>query len=201
MTTTINIPFNCCACESSSRSCDCCSCINMVNFQDCFYWIYNKYQKFIYASLLTFFYVSLILPIVTLIMASSYKDDINYNFSTNSTTSNSKFNSIINFYQWMIAYGSIEFLFIILNIILIFSKMCCYNLESVKTAYTQSSHIWIIFVFDLIWIIIGSIMLWKDCTHLQPYRIYLFVWFIIIFGYCKILLIPFFNHIYVRLLS
>ena len=86
----------------------------------------------------------------------------------------------INIPLWLIVKGFLS----IVNIILI---LLILEIKKKSLRFVFYIFHYIINIFLIIWIIIGSIIYWKDCSYFKPYFINLFMGFSLISGYLSIL--------------
>jgi len=103
------------------------------------------------------------LPIIEIYYGFSYENQIICNTSLN-----------IEIPLWLIVKGSVKLLSIIFIII--------YHLSSPKSiSGSISSFIFSLTqIFLLVWVIIGGIILWRDCPYFQPASINALMWFTLI---------------------
>jgi len=78
---------------------------------------------------------------------------------------------------WLIVKSSLSFFIILLvyiNIVLSSDNLYPYYI------------LYITYIFNIFWVIIGSIIFWKDCSNITPYYVNTFIWFDLIFSYATI---------------
>jgi hypothetical protein len=87
----------------------------------------------------------------------------------------------INVFEWLIIKSSINILLLVSFFILFVlnsKETCCYSFLFVIY--------YIISVFNLGWLILGSILFWRDCYNLSPSSINILMWVSLIMGYINI---------------
>ncbi len=112
----------------------------------------------------------LALPISELTLAILYKDDIVCNSDL-----------YVNIFEWLIIKSSVNIgLFLSFFILFILSnkETCCYNF--------MFAIYYIVSLFNLGWLVLGSILFWRDCYNLSPYAINMLMWVSLIMGYINI---------------
>ena len=115
---------------------------------------------FIFIILLTIF------PIMEIYFAITFGDDVVCDSSLN-----------ISIKNWLLIKASTSFVVTALVIL-------CYMASNKSCLYYLVKPITVLFnLFYLVWIIIGSIIFWRDCINLQPQQLNTFMYFSLIFGY------------------
>jgi len=116
--------------------------------------------------MLSLFCITLALPISEIYVGIYYKNKI--------ICSNSL---MVNISEWLIVKGSVYIVYIILNFI------CIYSSKNTLIQCITLPIIYILNLFLLIWLVIGSVNFWRDCPLLEPQEINTFMWCSLIFGY------------------
>ena len=112
------------------------------------------------------------LPVSELTLAIMYKNDIICNSDIN-----------VSIFEWLVIKSSINIALLLLFFILsIFNDkdICCY--------YFLFFIYYLVGIFNLVWLILGSILFWRDCYDLEPYTINILMWVSLIIGYINIYL-------------
>ena len=83
--------------------------------------------------------------------------------------------------DWLIVKGTVSIVTItILGFCLITSNTSLCNCLSMTFMYVCN-------LFMMIWLIIGSIVFWRDCINLHPNTVNIYMWISLIFGYFSVL--------------
>ena len=115
----------------------------------------------------------LILPITEIFLGTTYNNEITCNTTM-----------FVSIDKWLIIKGSVSLFFIITACVTnIFEKNSICKCLSTLILYIGG-------IFTFIWLIIGSIIFWRDCPNLTPNFINIFMWVSLILGYISILTIP-----------
>jgi hypothetical protein len=112
----------------------------------------------------------LALPVSELVLAILYKNDIICYTDLH-----------VNIFEWLIIKSSVNIgLLVLFFILFILSNKdtCYYNF--VCAIY------YIISLFNFGWLILGSIIFWRDCYNLSPSSINILMWVSLIMGYTNI---------------
>jgi hypothetical protein len=129
--------------------------------------------------------INLTLPIINLIYANKYRDEIICSLNTNTTnnftqslTFNSEnhisnnFSDMIGIYNWMIIYGSIfiiHFIIFLCNLIFFVNDN---DTKAKKIIYRITcSMLFVTNLFVFPWLIIGILLFSKNCPNIHPYEI------------------------------
>jgi len=111
----------------------------------------------------------IILPITEIYFGISYKEEIICD------------SSIIPIYEWLIIKGILNIIFIILSIIVVIST-------DKSLLYCICMPIVILYqFFNFIWVVIGTVIFFRDCPSLEPVSINTLMYFSIIIGYFSVL--------------
>jgi hypothetical protein len=111
-----------------------------------------------------------IFPIIELYFGIKYKDTFLCDTTIN-----------INLSTWLIVKGSVS----IFSTILIFLTILS---DKNSLIYCIFSALVILYkIFLIIWLIIGSIIFWKDCTNLEENDLNIFMYFSLILGFLSFL--------------
>ena len=83
----------------------------------------------------------------------------------------------ISISEWLVIKGSIS----VIGIIILF--VCFFSAKNSLLYCLILPVVYIINLFLLIWVIVGSILFWRDCPNLEPKEVNTYMWFSLIFGY------------------
>ncbi len=87
----------------------------------------------------------------------------------------------VNVFEWLIVKSSISIgilLSFFILVILSNNETCCYSFVTIIY--------YLVSIFNLGWLIFGSILFWRDCYNLSPSVINILMWFSLIIGYINI---------------
>ena len=121
------------------------------------------------------------LPIAELIIASTYKNDI-----TGCTE-----NFGISIYDWLMIKGIVEMTFIGIYAIT-YALIMAFSPKTNDNAIIGSSFVLVSLtvvasVFIFVWIIIGSIIFWRDCDTITPNQVNNLMWVTLIISYVSMI--------------
>lgn len=132
---------------------------------------FNNCSNVFFAAIIALIIIGAIftLPIVIFIMANKYKNDLYCD-------------SIISPYDWLIIEGVVVLMSSVMSILLIFS------LNENTSNILKSLIIVSIFIsaFNFAWLIVGSIMFWRDCLTAFPKPISILLWIILMISWVQI---------------
>jgi hypothetical protein len=120
--------------------------------------------------IISLFCITFVLPISEIFIGIYYKNKIICNNSL-----------IINVSDWLIIKGSVYIGSIIIHFI------CLYSGKNSLLYCITLPIVYVINLFLLTWLIIGSINFWRDCPLLEPKEINTFMWCSLIMGYIFLL--------------
>ena len=103
----------------------------------------------------------IVLPIIEIFFSVNYKDDITCKTSI-----------YIDVSTWLIIHATISLV------------ISCINLNYLISESKCSKVIYYIFsLLYLLWLILGSIILWQDCYNFSPNNVYILMWISLISSY------------------
>jgi hypothetical protein len=127
----------------------------------------DTYILFVFACIFAVC-ICLVLPIFNIVYGGVYYDTIscntydcyvNSNDTTPITVGDTTF---INMDKWLIVNGVMMIVYFVLMISLYFVRNT--ESESKKVLIFVSSSYTIVFLFEFIWLVVGSVLLWRDCV-------------------------------------
>ncbi len=114
-----------------------------------------------------FLAISLALPVTEIVMGAKYKDDVVCD------------TSIVPIPAWLIVKGSVSLLYISLLGI----TMTAAATELTGLGVLSAIPMIVLGVFQLAWLIVGSVTFWRDCRDLDPESVNTLMWCSLIIGY------------------
>ena len=113
--------------------------------------------------------ILLSLPIVEIVFGIQYYENLECQSQIN-----------IPIYLWLIIKGS----FTILTIILV---GCLYTINNKSMLFVLTNPcLYFLQLFNLVWLILGSIIFWRDCSNLKPESVNILLYVSLISGYISI---------------
>lgn len=110
------------------------------------------------------------LPVTELTLSLIYRDDIICNSDIQ-----------VTIFEWLVLKSSINIILLLIFFILsIFDNKDNYLYSFIFFTY------YLFGVFNFAWLIVGSIIFWRDCYNLEPYSINILMWVSLIMGYINI---------------
>ncbi len=112
------------------------------------------------------------LPIYELVIGSTYRDQVDC------------VTDIVSILTWLIVKGSVGLFVVIFLSVLVTSKNdCCIGLATIFAI-----PFYLAYVFSFAWLIIGSVVFWRDCSHLSPRPVNTMMWCSLTIGYVSVYL-------------
>lgn len=113
--------------------------------------------------------IILSLPIVEIVFGIQYYQNLDCQSNIN-----------IPIYLWLIIKGSF-------SILTIFLVGCLYSLNNKSVLFVLTNPcLYFLQLFNLVWLILGSIIFWRDCSNLKPESVNILLYVSLIFGYISI---------------
>ena len=113
------------------------------------------------------------LPISELIMGSIYKNQIDC------------VTEIVNIDTWLIVKGSIG-LFVVVFLSILVVAVATEEEYLLRLSVTSTIPFYLSCLFSLAWLIVGSVIFWRDCIDLSPRSVNTMMWCSLIIGYVLI---------------
>lgn len=127
-----------------------------------------------FACLLTFC-IFAALPVTEIVMGTIYKDDVVCE------------TDVVDIPVWLIVKGATG-LFVVVFLVMAILASVTRNDCFVGLIATFTIPFFLSCIFSLAWLIIGSVVFWRDCIHLTPTSVNTLMWCSLIIGYVSIYL-------------